>query len=242
MALRFVTPEEALNVERATVALYGAPGVGKSSLALTAENALLMDFDGGAHRALRRGDVARVESWRDVVKLSGETAERVKSYDTLIVDTVGTALDMLADDIIRREPNMGNRMGGLTLQGFGALRSTFARWLHALTGAGKDVVLVSHATEAQEGGQLVQRLAIQGSTKDAVHQAADMFGYVSVDDEGGRYVDFRPAPGHHGKDPAGFGRVRLPRDREDTLGAMIAEAKRRLSSPPATHADKEEDE
>ena len=237
MALTIVRPEDTLAVGRLTAAIYGAPGVGKTTLSQTADRPLTLDFDAGAHRAARRGDVARIQSWADV---AGMDADALDGYRTLIVDTVGASMDMLTTELTRKDPALSTAGGTLTLQGYGALRAAFGRFLRSLLDTGKDVVLVSHATEQSEDGRPVYRLDIAGSSKNVIHKEADLFGFVSVGDDGSRYIDFRPGPGHHGKDPAGFGRVKIPASRADTMARMIAAAKKRLSAPPANTAKTDE--
>ena len=83
MALKIVRAADPIKVERLNVCLYAPPGVGKTSLAFTAEAPLLLDFDQGAHRAANRKDSVRVTSWSDVADL---TPDDLAPYKTLIVD------------------------------------------------------------------------------------------------------------------------------------------------------------
>ena len=62
MALKILSAAEPITVDRITLALYGDPGVGKTTLAFSADKPLLFDFDNGAHRASNRKDTVRVAS------------------------------------------------------------------------------------------------------------------------------------------------------------------------------------
>ena len=93
MALKITRAADPIKVERLNVVIYAPPGIGKTSLAFTAEAPLLLDFDNGSHRAAGRKDVVRVENWTDVV---GITAEDLAPYSTVVVDTAGRALDAIA--------------------------------------------------------------------------------------------------------------------------------------------------
>lgn len=121
MALKIVKSSDPLKVERLNVVVYAQPGVGKTSIAFTTSNPLLLDFDGGAYRAAHRKDSVQVSAWSDV---TGITADDLAPYSTVIVDTAGRALDMLSADIIKRDPKKG-RGGVLSLQGYGALKAEF---------------------------------------------------------------------------------------------------------------------
>src|SRR4051812_48736900 len=95
--LKIVRADEPLLVERVNMCLYSAPGLGKTSLAFTADDPLLLNFDKGAHRAAVRRDTVTVDSWKDVAAM---TKEDYEPYKTAIVDTAGRGLDFLTADII----------------------------------------------------------------------------------------------------------------------------------------------
>ena len=99
-----------IKVGNVIVVIYGAPNVGKTSLVLTAANPLLIDFDGGAYRAGNKSgkSVVTAKSWSDVAAMSAEDLEK---FDTLIIDTVGTCLDSLVNDIMSGNPKMRSQSG-----------------------------------------------------------------------------------------------------------------------------------
>lgn len=152
MALKITKATDTIEVKNLTVCIYAAPGIGKSTLAFTADSPLLIDFDQGAYRAGNRGDVVQVSSWSDVASI---TAEDLKPYKTLVVDTAGRALDALTAAIIADNPKMG-RGGALTLQGFGELKARFIAWTKMIRSFGLDVVLISHADEQRSGDEIIE--------------------------------------------------------------------------------------
>src|SRR5512146_2726453 len=101
MALKITKAADPIIVERLNIVIYAQPGIGKTSLAFTANAPLLLDFDKGAHRAANRKDIVRVDSWAYVLSI---TADDLAQYATIIVDTAGRSLDALSADIIRRDP------------------------------------------------------------------------------------------------------------------------------------------
>lgn len=140
MALKITRSDEVIRVDTLCMTIYSQPGLGKTSLSFTASRPLLLDFDKGAHRAVDRKDVVQVSAWSDVANIS---AADVAGHDTIIIDTVGKALDVLAQDIIRGNPRLSNG-SALSQQGWGQLGVRFSAFLKLLRGFGKDVVLIAH--------------------------------------------------------------------------------------------------
>jgi hypothetical protein len=227
MALRIIKAADAIRVERINVCLYGPPGIGKSSLAFTAEAPILLDFDQGAHRAANRKDSVRIASWTEVVDL---TADDLAEYRTVIVDTAGRALDCLTADIIRRNPKAG-RGGALTLQGYGTLKAEFVAWLRMLNGFGKDVVLIAHMDEQRNGDDLIERLDVQGGSKGEIYKAADAMGRLSMR-SGTRTLSFDPTDAAFGKNPGQLEPLAVPHPDKDAafLAGVIQRIKDRLNA------------
>jgi hypothetical protein len=205
MALRIRKATEPVIVERVNLCIYAQPGLGKTSMAFTAEHPLLLDFDIGAHRAANRGDSVKVGSWADVENIN---AEDVAPYHTIVIDTAGRALDSLAVDIIRKNPKAGNG-GALSLKGFGELKVRFAAFLRLMNSFGKDVVLICHMDEQRNGDDVIERLDAQGSSKGEIYKSVDAMGRIFVRN-GKRYLDFNPREGSFGKNPAQLPELEFP--------------------------------
>ncbi len=226
MALKIIKSTDPIKVERVNLCIYASPGIGKSSLAFTAEAPLMLDFDNGAHRAANRGDTVRVQTWEEVANL---TAEDLEPYKTVIVDTAGRALDILTADIIRRNPKAG-RGGALTLPGYGTLKSEFVAWLKMINAFGKDVVMIAHMDEQRNGDDLIERLDVQGGSKGEIYKSADAMGRIQIKD-GKRILNFSPSDTAFGKNPGQLEPLTIPRPEADTafLGGVIAAIKSKLN-------------
>jgi hypothetical protein len=227
MALKIIKSTDAIKVERINLCIYGPPGIGKTSVAFTAESPLLLDFDNGAHRAANRQDTVRVQSWGDVAEFS---ADDLESYKTVVVDTAGRALDILTQDIIRRNPKAG-RGGALTLQGYGTLKAEFVAWLKMINGFGKDVILVAHMDEQRNGDDIIERLDVQGGSKGEIYKAADAMGRMSIRD-GRRTLNFSPTDAAFGKNPGQLEPLSIPHPDKSPqfLAGVIGEIKGKLNS------------
>ena len=71
------------------IVLYGTPGTGKTSVATTAENPILIDTDRGFDRAVQRIDTLTATCWQDIAT----EMNALKGYKTIIVDTAKAMLD-----------------------------------------------------------------------------------------------------------------------------------------------------
>jgi len=228
MALKVTRSDELIKVETLCVTLYSQPGLGKTSLAFTASKPLLLDFDKGAHRAVDRKDTVQVSDWRDVAAI---TAADVSGYDTIIIDTVGKALDVLAQDIIRGNSRLSHG-GALSQQGWGQLGVRFSAFLKLLRGFGKDVVLIAHMDEQKDGDAIKERLKISGGSKDLVLTDSDVIARISIIAKQ-RYLVFSPTETAFGKDPAALGEVAVPAadapEYAECLAGIISQIKERLN-------------
>lgn len=224
MPLNITSGDTPIQVERANVLIYGAPGHGKTSLAFTAHEPLMLDFDNGSHRSGFRRDTVIVKDWSEVANLS---ADDLKPYSTIILDTVGRALDMLTVMLQDENPKLKTRHGSLTLQGYGELKGAFQSWIRRLQVLGKDVVMVAHDKEDKRGDDTVLRADIQGGSYAEIFKLADAVGYLSVDAQGYRKLDFNPSEYHSGKNPAGLDIVEVPNLNQDLdfLGDLIDKIK-----------------
>lgn len=222
--IKIVKAEAPLLVSHLVVTLYGAPGIGKTSLAFTADAPLLLDFDRGAHRAANRKDTVQVGSWAEVADIS---AKDLEPYKTIVVDTVGRALDQLAASLIAADPKMGAPSGGLSLPGFGALKASFSAWLGRLRLMGKDVVLIAHADEQRQGDAVIERLDAQGASRTEVYKVSDAMGRLHAT-TAGRVLAWDPTEAAFGKNPAGLRAEVVPPPAQEpaylsrVIGAMKA--------------------
>lgn len=228
MALKVTKSDEVIEVKTLVTTIYAQPGLGKTSLAFTASRPLLLDFDKGAYRAVDRGDTVQVESWDDVAQIKSEDLEE---YDTIILDTVGKALEFLTADILKKTPKMGYA-GALNQQGWGQLGVKFRTFLSSLTKHGKDIILVAHMDEKTDGDQIKERLKIPGGSQAVVLTDSDMIGRVSINGND-RELVFRPSENSFGKDPARFGVLPVPSGPSEKfngfMGQVLIDAKAALN-------------
>lgn len=208
MALKIHRASDPIEITQTKVLVYGQPGAGKSSLSFTTEKPLMLDFDGGAHRSAYRQDIVRIESWSDVTNI---TAEDLAPYKTLVLDTVGRALDFLAASLIASNPKLARSTGELSLQGYGALKGAFAQWIGRINTLGLDVFMIAHDKESTNERDIkIVRPDIIGGTYHEIFKLADAVGYLYIVDGKRRVLDFSPTENYVGKNPAQFEIIEVP--------------------------------
>lgn len=218
MPLKITKADELIEVKTLHCTLYAQPGLGKTSLAFTASRPVLLDFDGGAYRAVDRGDTVQVETWADVASIKPDD---LADYDTIVIDTVGKALEFLSADILAQNPRLGYA-GALNQQGWGQLGVRFRAFLSSLSRLGKDVILVSHMDEKGDGDDIKERLKIPGGSKDLVLTDSDMIGRISMHNRR-RMLIFSPTETSFGKDPANLEAVEIPPATDPAYRTFLAD-------------------
>lgn len=207
MAITLIKTGEKVPVSTINVLVYGQPSAGKTSLCYTMSRPLVLDFDGGAHRSAQSsyGTTARAESWTDIWELT--QSKMMLDYDTLVIDTVGSCLDMISAHIIETNPKMGTAKGTLTMQGYGELKAIFSSWFKLINSLGKNVVMIAHHREEKEGDNVRKRPDIQGSSYALVMKQADFVGFAYLNEASKRVIGFAPTNDYFGKDSAKLGVV-----------------------------------
>ena len=207
MPLNIVTATQPLTVDHLITFIYGDPGVWKTSLAFTAKNPILFDFDKGAYRAANRKDTVQITKWSEVATIN---ANDLEGYDTIIIDTAGRVLDMISDQLKTDAKNIRRGSNELSMQGYGKLGSMFTNWLKSLRNMGKDIVILAHAAEDKDGDNIIKRPDMAGGSKKEVYKVADMMGYMTVVQgmQGAeRVLAFAPSPNYLAKDSGQVGNI-----------------------------------
>ena len=219
-----------ITVNRLTTLIYGKPGVGKTTLALTTSKPIILDFDQGTRRVFNADEVPGVfvEDWNQ--DIGQVRPDDFADYDTVIIDTVGTALDLLAQSLIKQNNRLAQGSGALTQQGYGALKSAFANFLGVIRSANADIVMVAHSVERDVNDQMIHDIKAVGSTKYDVLQMSDLVGRVFID-SGTRRLSFDPQYAVQGKN-MGLPEVEIPAvaDRPLLLGDLIQQARHNANS------------
>lgn len=161
--------------------IAGYPGIGKSTLALSAPNPLHIDVDFGIDRIepRHRKDYIQPSSYDEI--LNDLTPENVNGFDTLVFDTGGKLISLMSLWAIKKDPKYGQRDGSLSLKGYGFVGKEFVRLMDfCFYELQKNIVIVFHATEEKDGDNTRLRIKVEGQTKNNVWEPMDLGGFVEI--------------------------------------------------------------
>jgi phage nucleotide-binding protein len=183
--------------------IYGQPGIGKTTLALSANNPLLIDFDKGLHRVAPayRKDSLQVESFRQVLELL--SSEEISDYQTIVIDTLGKLIDRIADYCAELNPKIRQSDGQLSMKGWGAVKGQFLALLKLLDSKNKSIIFVAHETEEKDDDKTKKRPDCSGSARKDIVKELDFMGYMSMAGSK-RVIDFSPTEGYYAKNSIGL--------------------------------------
>lgn len=220
MAIKIIKTSE-MTVENVVVTIYGSPSSGKTSLAFTAKNPLMLDFDNGVHRAYGltgNEPIVKCKAWQDV---DGITKADLEGFDTLIVDTVGSMTAAIQ--------TYAEQKGKKGMQLFGEVGNIYKSFVNKIKSWGKDVVFIAHFTEEKKGEEIITRLdAVGNIAKNNVYQSSDLLGYLCLNN-GVRLLDFNPIDGKIGKNTGNFAQIDLTKSAV-TLSDIIEQLKIKMNA------------
>lgn len=205
--------------QRFSAIIYGTPGVGKTTLALSAPKPVLIDFDRGVSRvrAQHRRPTIVCDTYEGV--LHDVHSKEMAEFETVIIDTGGSFITFLKDWAFRTQSGCKTKGGDFnSLKGFGFVKAEFNRFTEEIkTTLNKNVIYVFHSQEqSDKDGSTTQRLVCEGSVKNTVWNPCDFGGFVQVIN-GKRYICFTPEQEYFAKGCHGIsGKREIPELAPDT--------------------------
>lgn len=225
--------------------LYGSPGVGKTTLALSAPDPVLIDFDRGIsrikaeHRRLAKA-VITMNTYEEV--LEDLKSPVIADCQTIVIDTGGSFVTFLQDWAMRSNPSVNKQKNGaISLKGFGAVKSEFIRFTGMVRDVmNKNLIYIFHTEEkTDKDGNTQQRLMCEGAAKNIVWTPCDFGGYIQMIGQE-RKVFFSPeqeffAKGCHGINGSYTIPVLNPNVPDDLLTRLFDKAKANIAAENAEY-------
>lgn len=210
------------------ILIAGYPGIGKSTLALSAPNPLHIDVDFGIDRIEPRYRVPYIQPQNYEELLQDLTPMNTAAFETLVFDTGGKLISLMSLWAIRKDPKYGQRDGSLSLKGYGFVGKEFVRLMdYCFYELQKNIVIVFHATEEKDGDNTRLRIKVEGQTKNNVWEPMDLGGFVEMYGND-RTIGFSNCERYFAKGTRGISGIRKipalgPNDPNDFLTKLFAE-------------------
>ena len=159
------------------VILSGQPGLGKTTLALSAPKPFLLDFDRGVARVRAEHsedvDVSECETYEEVLK--DMESQAYKDCETVVIDTGGSLVQLMKP--WARSQDAKSAKDGRAM--YGTIKTEFDRLVYQIRNTDqKNLVVVFHTTEQSQDDIIQTRLSCEGSTKDIIWTPADFGGHM----------------------------------------------------------------
>ena len=207
MTLEFNTPQ----VRNIKIMIFGEGGLGKTSLALTSFNPLLLDFNRGVHRAsyplqpITFNELSAKESWNKVLRTLA-SKEDIEQYNSIVIDTYGDVLELIIDCLFETKPKLFMSQGKPKENGWGEIKAESGRFMKAIKLFQKDVVVIAHNNYVKRNRSEDYKSYpdIVGSSKKIFERDFDLIGYITLK-ENKRILCF-----DHSEDAMGKNSIELP--------------------------------
>lgn len=211
----------------------GLPGTGKTTLALSAPDVLLIDTDEGLARVnpAHRKDASVCKTYEEIL---ADIKAAEGTYKTIVIDTCGALIEYMKDWAMRTDPKASKTNGGFSLQGYGIIKSEWVR-LSAELRKKFNVIFIFHEQMTKNGDDGVfYELVVEGSARTLVYQPADLAGHIFID-HGKRYIGFTPTEQYSAKSAYGIkGIIEIPElkdgDANDFLTKLFAKVRSNLAA------------
>ena len=202
--------------------IAGYPGIGKSTLALSAPKPLHIDVDFGIDRIEPRYRVPYIQPADYEEILEDLKPENLGDFETLVFDTGGKLISLMSLWAIKQNPKNGQRDGSLSLKGYGVVGKEFVRLMdYCFYELKKNIVVVFHATEEKDGDNTRLRIKVEGQTKNNVWEPMDLGGFVEMYGND-RTIGFSNCERYFAKGTRGIsGIIKIPTLTENTANDFL---------------------
>ena len=167
-------------INKFRILIAGYPGIGKTTLGLSAPKPLLIDVDFGINRTMAsvRKDYIQPENYEELLNdLKGDLSE----YETIVIDTGGKLLELMKAYVIKMDVKNAKKDGTLSLQGYGAVGREFTRFMNYIYyELRKHCVIIFHSVEEKQDDETKLRILVEGSTKNTVWQNVELGGFIEM--------------------------------------------------------------
>ena len=196
-------PNELTETQPISCMIYGQPGTGKTTLALSSDKPVLIDLDKGLHRVETRFRChsLQVDSYQQILDLLA--SDEIKPFNTIVIDTLGKLVDRMGDYVAKQNPKFKQADGTLSMKAWGAIKIQFGNLVKQTFNMNKSVIFVAHEKEDKDGDTRFVRPDVAGSSGKDIIKELDLMGYVEMRGNK-RTVSFTPTEKYYAKNSLGL--------------------------------------
>lgn len=178
--------------------IYGQPGIGKSTLAISAPNPVMVDAEKGLKRVEARLRVPslQAETYEQILELLN--SQEIAPFETIVFDTMGRVLELMEPYLIKKNPKNAQSNGALSLAGYKARKIEFNNLLKLIRRLNKSVLFVAHEKEEKAGDEKIVRPDVAGSSGADLIKDLDFVGYMEAKGTK-RTISFFPTEKYYAK-------------------------------------------
>ena len=137
----------------ARILIYGEPGVGKSSLAASAPNAVFLQVEDGTPGDLELLSFGKIDTFKDFMSCLQALYEEPHDHKTLVVDSVSELQRLIFAETCERGDEKGNKKNNIEDFGYGKGYVYAQRVMHEIieglnllrSEIGMTIVLIAHS-------------------------------------------------------------------------------------------------
>lgn len=191
-------PSELKHNQPISCLIYGQPGTGKTTLALSADKPVLIDLDRGLYRVEKRFQCPslQVENYQQILDLIN--SDELRPFNTIVIDTLGKLVDRMGDFVARQNPKFKQGDGTLSMKAWGAIKVQFSNLIKTIFNMNKSVIFVAHEKEDKDGDVRFVRPDVSGSSGKDIVKELDLMGYMEMKGNK-RTVSFTPNEKYYAK-------------------------------------------
>lgn len=180
--------------------IYGQAGAGKTSLACSAQGAVLFDFDGGVSRINAEfvTDTLQVRTWQEVIDGVAQVKDNPLAR-VIVFDTLGKMVDFATTHVVgSRTPQ---------IQDWGKINALIHKTLVDLRQTGCDIIFLAQRVVEEQVGKKVNVPDVRATQLREILPDIDAMGFLSMQQQGDamvRTLTFNPTDSNEGKNSLNY--------------------------------------
>lgn len=185
MGLKINSSSEILGYGGIVSLIYGPPGSWKTTLAMSAEDTILYDFDGGSHRTdpMHRCEAIvkkkNLNNWPEFLEFI--FSDESKKYKNHVIDTAGTLVDSCSNYLMSKNRSYKTVDGSLTMKGWGAMKVEFQKLERIAKERRFNLTFTAHDAETNNDENEKIRPDVAGGSLKILQRMCDLIGHIEQD-------------------------------------------------------------